>query len=65
MKTNKVKEFGVILCVMICVFIVSYYLKSESRVEEYPYNDMKVENIRPDVVRESRVFENISVDTPD
>lgn len=65
MKTNKVKELGVILCVMVCVFFVSYYMKSESRVEEYPYNEMKVENLRPDVVRESRVFENISVDTPD
>lgn len=50
MKTNKVKEFGIILCVMMCVFFVSYYLKSKSHVEEYPYNDMKVENIRPDVV---------------
>lgn len=65
MKTNKVKELGVILCVMMCVFIVSHYMKSESRVEEYPYNEVKVENLRPDVVRESRVFENTSVDTPD
>ena len=53
------------MCDDVCVFIVSHYMKSESRVEEYPYNEVKVEKLRPDVVRESRVFENISVDTQD